>query len=74
MNDVVTLIDIVSQGGLVALLTIALFGAVREWWVPGPIHRRLLSESHAREQEWKRMALEGTNLADRAVELVRDER
>jgi hypothetical protein len=70
MVDIVTILDIVTQGGLVGLLLLIIFGIVREWWVPGPLHRRLLAESHAREQEWKKMALEGTAIADKAVGLV----
>lgn len=61
------LIDYLSQGGVIVLLSVIVVGAVREWWVPGVTHRRLLAESHAREQELKQLLYAGTKLASEAV-------
>lgn len=53
---------------LAALLAAALVGAVREWWVPGATHRRLLDAAEAREERWRDLALNATGLAERAVD------
>lgn len=61
-----TIIDLISQGGALALLVFVVVGAVREWWFTGAAYRRLEVE----RDEWKQMALRSLDTADRAVTLV----
>lgn len=60
-------IGLVSKGGLLVALLVALYGGAKEnpWWVFGRTHR----ESLEREKEWKAMALAGTDIADKALEV-----
>jgi len=69
--DQIGVLSEVLRGAPVALiLALALIGAVREWWVAGPMHRRLLDASEAREREWRGLALEATGLAEKAVDVA----
>lgn len=57
--------DWVIQGGLVALLLVIFYGGMKKdpWWVFGWSFRELKVE----KDEWKRLALQGTNMAERGV-------
>lgn len=68
--DFVTISELVSGAPVALLLVAALIGVVREWWVPGPTHRRQLAESLEREREWRELALTSTGLAERAVDVA----
>lgn len=61
----------IERGGIIGLLIIIVVGAIREWWVPGATHRRLLAESHAREQELKTMVFAGIQAAEQAVKVAK---
>lgn len=67
----VNMMDYIERGGIIGLLTIIVVGALREWWVPGATHRRLLAESHAREQELKSMVFAGIQAAEQAVKVAK---
>lgn len=60
------LIELLSQGGALVVLAVAVVGALREWWVPGVTYRRCQAEA----EEWKRLALKGHSVANRAVEVA----
>lgn len=59
-------IELFSQAGALAVLTVGVVGFMREWWVPGAAHRRLRQE----KEQWKQLALTGVNTAERAVGLA----
>ena len=60
------LIDIISSGGVVGLLAVVVVGALKEWWVPGRVHRRAVAE----KDFWRSHALRSTSLAEAAVRLA----
>lgn len=69
-TDLASLSEIMRGAPVALLLTVAVIGSVREWWVPGVVHRRLLAESVEREREWRELALASTGIAERAVDAV----
>lgn len=83
MNDFVA---IVSNGSVSALLAVALWvavvGAFREWWVPGPVHRRMMAErdkalserdqAHRRTDAVMRLLYHSQNVNDAAITAIVD--
>lgn len=71
LNDEATaLIDIVSKGGVIGLLTIAVLAFYREWIVTGPSHRREIAKCEQERDEWKQLAFSGTEFAERHLEVI----
>lgn len=76
----VTLTELISwirDGGVIALLTIIVWGSYKEWWVPGTTHRRALDERDLRERrilserdELQRELFDVLGLADRATRVA----
>ena len=66
MPDVATLSELIQTGGVVSLLLTFIVGGIRRWWVWGWQYDDL-RKSH---DEWKTIALAGSNLSRRAVEIV----
>ena len=64
--DIKAVLDVVETAGLIGVLVLILVGGAREWWVYGRFYRAALED----RDEWKRMALTGTELADRAVQVA----
>jgi hypothetical protein len=64
--DLMTLAEKLSGAGLATLLIMILVGGWRQYWVFGWQFKQLQDE----RDEWKRMALRGTDFAERAVSLV----
>ena len=62
----VSITDLISSGGTIALLAWIVMGAIREWWFTGPAYRRLEME----KDQWKEMALRSLATADKAVTLA----
>jgi len=60
----------IRDASISTLLAAALVGAIREWWVPGPVHRRQIDEAAAREREWRELALGATRLGERAIDVA----
>lgn len=54
------------------VLAVIVIGAIREWWVPGATHRRIVRE----RDDLLQLALRSTHTLDRAVSIAesRDER
>lgn len=65
-DEVATLTDLLTQGGLAGALAVAIVGALKEWWVPGATYRRALADA----EKWRALALRGTGVAEKAVELA----
>jgi hypothetical protein len=65
-GDAFTTLQWVAQAGLIPALLIAIWGAIKEWWVPGKTYRRALAEG----EQWRLLALKGTGIAEKAVTLV----
>jgi hypothetical protein len=63
-GEVSSLLDLITQGGLVALLLIIIYGGAKRLWVFGWVYEALKQE----RDEWKAAALSGTLLAAKAVE------
>lgn len=59
------IIQWVRDGGIIALLIVIIYGGIKQWWVYGWMYR----SQQAELEEWKRLALSGTLLAEKAVEL-----
>lgn len=72
MESAAELFSLLETGGTVALLVVVVFGAWKEWWVPGPAHKRRVTELTQERNEWKDMALRGVNATEKAVDLARD--
>lgn len=66
----ITLSDILStvrDAGVIGLLVIIIVGGHRKWWVWGYLYDQVLKE----RDEWKTLALRGTELADRMVTITK---
>lgn len=80
MEELPTTIDLLRDNwGAVSLLVFALIGAIREWWVPGRTHQRIVAGLEAERDgfraernEWKQIALSRGRLAERAIGTSRD--
>jgi hypothetical protein len=69
------ILKIVSQAGVVGLLLIILVGGFRKWWVFGWQYKEAIEQQKKIEQErddWRNLALHGTNLAEQTVNLFRN--
>lgn len=64
--SLIDLITFLRDGGLLAAMLLFVFGIQRGWWVTDREYRRLRDE----RDTWKHLALTGTTLAGRAVELA----
>jgi hypothetical protein len=62
--DTGSVVDLVQSGGMVTLLIVILLGGVKKWWVVGWQYQREVD----RADKWERLALEGTDLAERGTE------
>lgn len=67
--DAVNMLDLIQSGGIVGLLVYILIGVMRGWWHTD----REFKDLQKREVEWKRLALSGTIIAERAVGIYRSE-
>ncbi len=65
--DAAEIIQTVRDAGVTGLLVFALIGGFRRWWVFGWQHNEVVKE----RDEWKRLALHGTNLSEKTVEVAR---
>lgn len=51
--------------GVVTLLVLTLIGGYKQWWVFGWLYKDLVKD----RDDWKALALKGTNLAERALDV-----
>lgn len=58
------IVSLISKAGAPTLLAIIVVGAMKEWWVPGPTHRRMVKE----RDELLRLALSGQEVGSRALD------
>ncbi len=75
--SVTDLLPVLNGGGVVGLLCLILLGGYRRWWVWGWAYRDLESRLRAAEadrEEWKFMALTGTQTARSAVSQLEQRR
>lgn len=67
----------VSQGGVLGLLMFIMIGGYRQWWVFGWQYKESEERTEKAEKErddWRDLALHGTNLAEQTVDLFRRSR
>jgi hypothetical protein len=62
-NDI---IYILSRGSGPAVLSVIVVGAIREWWVPGATHRRMVDERN----ELLRLAIRSQKTTERTVRIA----
>lgn len=79
-------VELIKGGSVATILAIALYvslvGAFREWWVPGPAHRRTLAErdkaiaerdqAHRRADTLLRLLYRSQDVNDAAIGAVLD--
>lgn len=70
VSNPTTLIDIIQSAGVIGLLVVVVYGAIKEWWVPGKTHKRCLDE----RDQLLNLALRQANAAEKAVSLAEKER
>lgn len=71
------LLKYISQGGVLGLLTLILFGGYKRWWVFGWLYKEAQDRTIKAEKEkddWRDIALHGTSLAEQTVDLFRRSR
>ena len=61
------ILQAVRDAGVSGLLAFALIGGFRQWWVFGWQHKQVCKE----RDEWKKLALEGTHLSERTIEVAK---
>lgn len=67
----------ISQAGVLGLLVVILFGGYRKWWVFGWQYKDAETRTSRAEKErddWRDLALHGTNLAEQTVDLFKRSR
>ncbi len=72
--DALTIWDVVSRGGLPAAMAIIIWSGTKQLWVWGWLYRDALTRiDQMREErdEWKRLALRSTSLAQEATNTAR---
>ena len=65
--DYQEIVQAVRDVGVTGLLIFALIGGFRKWWVFGWHYNDVVREKN----EWKQLALGGTHLSERAVEVAK---
>lgn len=60
------IIKTIGDLGVMGLLVVLMYGGIKRWWVYGWQY----SEMVADRDQWKEMALRGTELAERATNTV----
>jgi hypothetical protein len=67
----------IQQGPAIFLMGLFVYGLVQKWWVMGSqpeevkaLYEKRLEEAYRDRDEWKGIALRGTDIADRAVNLA----
>jgi hypothetical protein len=68
------LLKLISQGGVLGILIFMVFGGYKQWWVFGWTYREEKERTSKAEKErddWRDLALHGTNLAEQTVDLFR---
>lgn len=66
MTELKPIIDLITSGGIVAMLIILLFGGSRQWWVFGWQYDQMRED----RDHWRELALHGSDLASRAVDTL----
>lgn len=66
LTDLVETADALSTLSAPALFVVFIIGLMREWWVFG----RELKACRRDRDEWKRWAMQGTDLLDKAVTIA----
>jgi len=61
------ILQYVRDAGVTGLLAFALIGGFRRWWVFGWHYREKETEC----EEWKRLALGGTHLSERTLNIAK---
>jgi hypothetical protein len=67
----------VSQGGVLGLLIVILFGGYKRWWVFGWIYKESeerVAKAEKERDDWRDIALHGTTLAEQTVDLFKRSR
>ncbi len=64
------ILSVISDGGVLGLLILILYGLQKRWWVVGWAYDEVRTE----RDEWKELALSGTRAAERAVDLAQQGR
>lgn len=59
-------ITTVRDAGAIGILVMILLGGYKKWWVWGYMYESAIKERN----EWRNIALRGTELADRIVEVT----
>lgn len=76
-GNVTDILKYVSQVGVLAYLAITLYGGYKKWWVFGWIYRESeerITKLEKERDDWRDLALHGTNLAEQTVDLFRRSR
>jgi hypothetical protein len=63
------ILQAIRDAGVTGLLVFALIGGFRKWWVFGWQY----TETARERDEWKRLALGGTELSERAIQVAKGE-
>jgi len=66
--DLQQILETVRAAGITGLLVFALIGGFRKWWVFGWQYKDVCKE----KDEWKQLALGGTQLAERSVSVAKE--
>ena len=73
--DLPSVLKMASQAGVIGLLLIILVGGFRKWWVFGWQYKDAqdqIKKVEAERDDWRNLALHGTNLAEQTVSLFRN--
>jgi len=76
-SDVLSIFDLISKGGVIALLISIVYGGYKKWWVFGWIYKESESRTAKAEGErddWRDIALHGTHIAEQTVDLFKRSR
>lgn len=68
---------LIQSGGLMGLLVFILAGGYRGWWVFGWQYKESedrVTKAEAERDDWRDIALHGTNITEKAVDLFRRSR
>lgn len=71
------LLKYISQGGVLGLLFFILVGGYRQWWVFGWQYKESeerIEKTERERDDWRDIALHGTNLAEQTVGLFKRSR
>jgi hypothetical protein len=62
-----SILELADKAGVILMFLLVILGGLKKWWVFGWVYREHERELYRQVEEWKALAMSGTELAAKAV-------